>query len=64
MTQRIDNNVFENRMSLEDYERISEQPYTMPLDTALQFVQDINPNHLPPNMRNRREALLRRLWEE
>ena len=26
------------------------------------FVRDISPGHLPPNMRNRREALLRRLW--
>ena len=26
------------------------------------FVRDISPGHLPPNMRKKRETLLRRLW--
>jgi len=40
------------------------EQYALGLKALNDFVKDINPSHLPPHMRNRREALLRRLWGE
>lgn len=38
--------------------------YALAIKCMTEFVQDISPANLPPQMRNRRLTLLRRLWGE
>lgn len=70
---RIDKVVFEKWMKIakmHEEKPFSEadksfiESFVTGLDALTEFVRDIDPKYLPPQMRVRRDTLIRRLWGE